>query len=147
MGAAPGKVTSDSTAKDSPVPKNKHIPAKVDPPYQVGRASWYGLPFQGRETASGEPYDMHKFTAAHRGLPLGSWVRVTNLKNNRSVIVRINDRGPVIQGRIIDLSYEAAQELKFAGEGIGKVRIDVVGVREADAVARLHPVPTLGGIQ
>jgi len=148
MGAAPGKGTSDSTAKDSPVPKNKQISVKADPPYQVGKASWYGQPFQGRETASGEPYDMHKFTAAHRGLPLGSWVRVTNLKNNRSVIVRINDRGPIFAGRIIDLSYEAASQLDFAAAGIGKVRIDLVGQdREADAVARLRSMPAPGGVQ
>ena len=148
MGAAPGKGTSDSTAKDSPVPKKKPIQAKSEPAYQEGRASWYGQAFQGKETASGELYDMHKFTAAHRGLPLGSWVRVTNLKNHKSVIVRINDRGPIIPSRIIDLSYEAASQLNFAAEGIGKVRIDLVGpVREADSVARLRAMPALGGVQ
>ena len=76
-------------------------------PYQIGTASWYGVWFQGKKTASGEPYDMHDFTAAHPSLPLGTFVRVTNLKNGKAVVVRINDRGPVVDGRIIDVSYNA----------------------------------------
>src|ERR1700694_6046411 len=74
-------------------------------PYQIGTASWYGSYFQGRATASGEPYDMYDLTAAHPTLPLGSWVRVTNLRNGRAGGVRINERGPVVPGRMIDLSY------------------------------------------
>src|SRR5579884_232904 len=75
--------------------------AKTQKPYQVGRASWYGKQFHGRETASGEPYDMFQFTAAHRRLPLGTLVKVTNLHNGRAVVVRVNDRGPVPKTRII----------------------------------------------
>ena len=82
-------------------------------PYQIGTASWYGSYFQGRATASGEPYDMYDLTAAHPTLPLGSWVRVTNLHNGRAVVVRINDRGPIVPGRIIDLSYNTARVLHF----------------------------------
>ncbi len=95
-------------------------------PYQVGKASWYGELFHGKTTASGETYDMFKLTAAHPELPLGSFVRVTNLSNLRSVVVRINDRGPVTPGRVIDLSYKAAEILRFDRKGIQKVRLDVV---------------------
>jgi rare lipoprotein A len=95
---------------------------------QVGQASWYGLKFQGRKTATGESYDMNQLTCAHRSLPLGSWVRVTNLKNKRSVVVRVNDRGPAINNRIVDLSYAAAKAVGLAG--IGKVRLD--SMREGD---------------
>jgi len=95
-------------------------------PYQVGKASWYGELFHGKATASGETYDMFKLTAAHPELPLGSFVRVTNLNNSRSVIVRINDRGPVTPGRVIDLSYKAAEILQFSRKGVQKVRLDVV---------------------
>ena len=95
-------------------------------PYQVGKASWYGKSFDGKTTASGEPYDMFQFTAAHRQLPLGTWVRVTNLRNGRWVIVRINDRGPMPENRIIDLSYGAATILEFRQKGLERVRLDVV---------------------
>ncbi|HYL12760.1 MAG TPA: septal ring lytic transglycosylase RlpA family protein [Terriglobales bacterium] len=95
-------------------------------PYQVGVASWYGDYFQGKPTASGEPFDMHEFTAAHPTLPLGTFVRVTNLRNGRSVILRINDRGPVVDGRIIDVSYNAAKALDFKSRGLQRVRLDLV---------------------
>jgi rare lipoprotein A len=104
-------------------PRSKETPSK---PYQVGKASWYGKSFDGKTTASGEPYDMFQFTAAHRELPLGTWVRVTNLRNGRWVIVRINDRGPVPSTRIIDLSYGAATILEFRNQGLERVRLDVV---------------------
>src|SRR5262249_35789036 len=78
---------------------------------QTGRASWYGRGFHGRKTANGERFDMHALTAAHRTLPLGSYVRVTNPSTNESVVVRINDRGPYARGRVIDLSYAAAKIL------------------------------------
>jgi len=96
------------------------------PPYQIGTASWYGKPFHGRTTASGEPYDMFQFTAAHRDLPLGTWVKVTNLRNGRWLIVRVNDRGPVPENRIIDLSYGAAAMLEFRHAGVERVRLDIV---------------------
>src|SRR6202048_1895431 len=81
--------------------------------YQVGTASWYGEYFDGKPTASGEDYDMDDMTAAHPTLPLGSYVRGTNLRNGKAVVVRVNDRGPVVPDRIIDLSYGAAHTLQF----------------------------------
>jgi rare lipoprotein A len=93
---------------------------------EVGIASWYGKPFHGRRTANGEVYDMHKLTAAHRTLPFGVKVRVTNLENNRRIVVRINDRGPFKRGRIIDLSKAAAKQLNMIDDGVVKVRIAVV---------------------
>lgn len=109
-------------------------------PYQVGTASWYGEQFQGKETASGEPFDMQDFTAAHPTLPLGTFVRVTNLRNGRAVVVRVNDRGPVVDGRIIDLSYNAARALGFKDRGLQTVRLDLVHPR---TVAMLEPVANL----
>ena len=126
LGAAPGnKMTPDSNQGIPGQTQDdiKPIPARK---FQVGRASWYGRLFQHKKTASGEPYDMHDFTAAHRTLPLGSWVKVTNLKNDKSVMVRINDRGPVIKTRILDLSYGAAMILGMDGDGIAKVRLDLI---------------------
>jgi rare lipoprotein A len=93
--------------------------------YQVGTASWYGEQFQGKETASGELFDMHDLTAAHPSLPLGTFVKVTNLRNGKVVVVRINDRGPVVDGRIIDVSYNAARALGFENRGLQKVRLDL----------------------
>ena len=126
LGAAPGnKMTPDSNQGIPGQTQDdiKPIPARK---FQVGRASWYGRLFQHKKTASGEPYDMHDFTAAHRTLPLGSWVKVTNLKNDKSVMVRINDRGPVPRNRILDLSYGAAMSLGMDGDGIAKVRLDLI---------------------
>jgi rare lipoprotein A len=102
-------------------------------PYQVGTASWYGDYFQGKTTASGEPYDMNDLTAAHPSLPLGTRVRVTNLRNGRAVILRVNDRGPVVDGRIIDLSYGAAKILGMSGTGIQRVRLDLTPERRTKA--------------
>jgi len=95
---------------------------------QVGSASWYGKAFQGKPTASGESYDMWQYTAAHRNLPLGTWVRVTNLKNGKSLIVRVNDRGPYVDTgkRIVDVSYAAARMLEFSGQGLARVKLEVV---------------------
>jgi rare lipoprotein A len=94
--------------------------------HQIGRASWYGKLFQGRQTASGEDFDMNAMTCAHRSLPMGSLVRVTNLRNHRSVVLRVNDRGPVPQNRIIDLSYAAARFLGFGKRGTAPVRVDLL---------------------
>ncbi len=92
---------------------------------QVGRASWYGRDrFQGRPTASGEPFDRTLLTCAHPTLPIGSLVKVTNLANHRSIMVRVNDRGPIVPGRIVDLSYAAAHALGFRRVGIARVRLD-----------------------
>jgi rare lipoprotein A len=92
----------------------------------AGQASWYGRPHHGRMTSSGEIYDMNKLTAAHRTLPLGTRVLVTNLDNGRTVEVRINDRGPFRRGRILDLSYEAAKRLGAIGEGVIPVSLRVL---------------------
>ena len=109
---------------------------KIKKTFQIGTASWYGKQFHGRETASGERYDMFQLTAAHRTLPLGTWVKVTNLRNGRWVLVRINDRGPVPQDRIIDLSYTAAQMLDMKAYGLAKVRLDLVDTgSKSDTVA------------
>lgn len=96
--------------------------------YQIGIASWYGSHFQGRTTAAGEPFDMNLMTCAHPTLPMGTWLRVTNLRNHRSAFVRVNDRGPVLDGRIVDLSYAAARNLGLSG--VGKVKLETV--REND---------------
>lgn len=94
-----------------------------DPSGERGLASWYGHPYHGRRTSNGEVYDMHQLTAAHREIPLGSWVEVVNLNNGRSLTVRVNDRGPFVDGRIIDLSYASAQLLGVVGPGTAPVRV------------------------
>lgn len=94
---------------------------------EVGMASWYGKDFHGKKTANGFIYDMYGVSAAHKTLPLGTQVRVTNLENNRSVILVINDRGPFVHGRILDLSYGAAQKLDTVERGVAKVRITAIG--------------------
>ncbi|HUK25400.1 MAG TPA: septal ring lytic transglycosylase RlpA family protein [Terriglobales bacterium] len=141
LGAAQGPHSSGSAstqdATKSVKPAAHKLPAR---PYQVGTASWYGPSFQGKPTASGEPYNMYDLTAAHPELPLGTLVRVTNLRNHRSVVVRINDRGPVVPGRIIDVSYSAARVLNFKARGTQRVRLDVVHRRQNDTVASLEPV-------
>ena len=113
--------------------------------YQVGTASWYGEQFQGKQTASGELFDMRDFTAAHPKLPLGTYVKVTNLRNGKAVVVRINDRGPVVDGRIIDLSYNAARALGFKELGLQNVRLDIyqpTNYKPAN-MALLEPVANL----
>ncbi|HWZ50746.1 MAG TPA: septal ring lytic transglycosylase RlpA family protein [Granulicella sp.] len=102
---------------------------------QVGQASWYGLKFQGHRTATGETFDMNQLTCAHRSLPLGSWVRVTNLKNKKSIVVRVNDRGPALDNRIVDLSYAAAQAVGL--RGVGKVRLDAMPVGDPELTQAL----------
>jgi rare lipoprotein A len=132
LGAAQGPNISE--AKPAPVRSvqlqpvaRKQVKTK---PYQVGTASWYGQTFQGKPTASGEPYQMYDMTAAHLKLPMGSYVKVTNLRNGKAVIVRINDRGPVVPGRIIDLSYGAAKAIQMKGHGLQRVRLDLVDSRQ-----------------
>jgi len=101
--------------------------------HQRGIASWYGNKFHGRLTSSGEPYDMYKMTAAHKTLRLPAYVRVTNLDNGKSVVVRVNDRGPFVGDRIIDLSYAAAHKIDMTGRGTAPVEIEVVGPGQATA--------------
>lgn len=93
---------------------------------EVGIASWYGVPYHGRTTASGETYDMNDLTAAHPSLPFGARVRVTNLENGRSLVLRVNDRGPFVKRRIIDVSKRAAKELGFLHDGLARVRVEVL---------------------
>lgn len=93
---------------------------------EEGNASWYGIPFNGRRSSNGEIYDMYKMTAAHRTYPFDTMVRVTNLNNGKSAVVRITDRGPFVENRVIDLSFAAAQEIESIGPGVVRVRLEVV---------------------
>lgn len=128
---------SDASASDSKALADAQ-PLSDDTPNaagfsQTGRASWYGRFFHGRKTATGERYDMHAMTAAHRTLPLGSYVRVTNPATERSVIVRINDRGPYVRGRVIDLSMAAAHALGMQYIGTASVKIEGLSQQQAKA--------------
>jgi rare lipoprotein A len=141
---APARVEIDLMAVPDAVPSHEPRATRGNPPfYEVdgkryfvmdsgsgfterGIASWYGTKFHGRTTSSGEPYDMFAMTAAHRNLPLPSFAKVTNLTNGRSIVVRINDRGPFAHNRIIDLSYAAAVRLGIVGEGTGLVELRVL---------------------
>lgn len=104
-----------------------HVMSDASGFHQRGIASWYGRKFHGQRTSSGEPYDMYAMTAAHKTLPLPSWVEVTNLDNGRKAVVKVNDRGPFAKGRIIDLSYAAATKLGVVSPGTAPVSIRVVG--------------------
>jgi rare lipoprotein A len=140
-------VTLGLTASLAASPTVKRENAKVpnNPPsgktvakrhwFQIGKASWYGGKFNGRKTADGETYDMYAMTCAHRTLPLGSWVRVTNLKNRKSTILRVNDRGPVPLNRIVDLSYAAAQKLGMGG--LAKVRVEEVNPTDPELAEQM----------
>lgn len=153
LGAAQGPTGSGSANHKPAVPeialeKNRDamgVPATRpnSAPYQVGTASWYGEDFDGKPTASGEPFNMYDLTAAHPTLPLGTLVKVTNLRNRRAVVVRINDRGPIVPGRIIDVSYSAAKVLRFQGQGIQRVRLDVVPPQKAPATMAMLREPVL----
>tara|TARA_Y100000389_G_scaffold45037_1_gene39798 strand:+ start:249 stop:695 length:447 start_codon:yes stop_codon:yes gene_type:complete len=99
---------------------------KNHPRVQIGIASYYGKKFHKKRTANGEIFNMYKISAAHKTLPLGTKVRVVNLKNGKSLTLKINDRGPFAKGRILDLSYKAAQKLGFVNQGTTKVRIEVL---------------------
>jgi rare lipoprotein A len=142
LGAAHGPTNSSAASNPKPAP-NPVPKAQRNQPYQVGTASWYGDYFEGRPTASGEPFNMYDMTAAHLTLPLGTLVRVTNLRNHRSVIVRINDRGPYVDGRIVDLSYNAARVLHFDQQGLQRVRLDVLPRHKAPATMAMLREPAL----
>jgi rare lipoprotein A len=144
LGAAQGpNISQAKPAPVSSVQVRQVVKQVKTKPYQVGTASWYGDTFQGKPTASGEPYEMYDMTAAHLKLPMGSYVKVTNLRNGKAVIVRVNDRGPVVPGRIIDLSYGAAQALQFRHRGLQRVRLDLVDPHQVasnfQVVAYNHP--------
>ena len=109
---------------------------------QSGKASWYGKKFHGRRTANGEIYDMYKKSAAHKTLPFDTYVQVLNLSNNKQTIVKINDRGPFVKGRIIDLSYAAAKEIGLVGPGVAKIKIVALGkqVEQLNTPLGIKPV-------
>ena len=131
----PGK--EESAKRSTEVPETASNPrARRDRPIaapapagytEQGNASWYGEPFNGRRASDGEVYDMYKLTAAHRTLPFDTMVRVTNLNNGKSTTVRITDRGPFVENRIIDLSLAAAREIDLVGPGVAPVRVEVLG--------------------
>ncbi len=148
LGAALGPTRTGSTDNRTAVAGRISTPTPTirpnSKPYQVGTASWYGEDFEGKPTASGEPFNMYDLTAAHPSLPLGTLVRVTNLRNRRAVVVRINDRGPIVPGRIIDVSYSAAKVLKFQGQGVQRVRLDVLPARKPTETMAMLRFPALG---
>jgi rare lipoprotein A len=132
--APPPSSTQPPTTNDAGVtgtpsaPKRgKNVPPAVVGWTEEGNASWYGNPFNGRRSSNGEVYDMYKLTAAHRTLPFETMVRVTNLSNGKSTVVRITDRGPFVDNRIIDLSLAAAREVESVGPGVVPVRLEVLG--------------------
>lgn len=132
----------DAVPKDEPLAKSGnrstyevwgktyHVLSDPSGYVEEGDASWYGTKFQGYDTASGETYDMYKMSAAHRTLPLPTYIRVTNLDNQRSAIVRVNDRGPFHGDRLIDLSYAAAARLDILGHGTGHVRVEAIDPKQ-----------------
>lgn len=122
-GIPPAGVPAPTAAKHGKTPVAP-VPAGYT---EEGNASWYGMPFHGRRASNGEIYDMHQLTAAHRTLPFDTMVRVTNLSNNKSTVVRITDRGPFVENRIIDLSQAAAREIESIGPGVVRVRLEVLG--------------------
>lgn len=140
----PLAIPGDLTTLPDPVPRTEPRSARGNPAqysvfgetyrvmdsasgyYATGLASWYGRKFHGRTTSSGEPYDMFQLTAAHRTLPIPVYLKVTNLDNHKSTVVRVNDRGPFHSERIIDLSYAAAVKLGFADHGTARVRLEVM---------------------
>ena len=114
----------------------QYVPDSDIKPYKArGTASWYGRMFHGKKTASGEAYNMYAMTAAHRTLPIPSYARVTNLRNNKSVVVRVNDRGPFLKERVIDLSYAAAHKLGIAQAGSGLVEVESIDPRKPSQTA------------
>lgn len=116
----------------------KYQPQEFDHFVEEGMASWYGPKFHGKKTANGEIYNMHDLTAAHRVLPLPSIVKVTNLENNRHIIVRINDRGPFAKDRVIDLSKKAAEILGFKNQGTTKVRVELMQQETKQLLKKLN---------
>jgi rare lipoprotein A len=115
--------------------------SKADGFVQYGKASWYGKKFHGRPTASGEKYDMYKRSAAHKTLPLGTYVLVLNRSNKKSSVVRINDRGPFVKGRIVDLSYAAGKEIGVIGPGVVKVKVVALGKEVGTLQSESGPRP------
>jgi rare lipoprotein A len=128
--ATPGREAASAAATATAKPAHHRW-------YQLGIASWYGRFFQGKTTASGQPFDENAMTCAHRSLPLGSLLKVTNLRNQKSVVVRVNDRGPMPENRVIDLSYAAAETLGFSQRGVAPVKVELLSA--SSEVAQLNP--------
>jgi rare lipoprotein A (peptidoglycan hydrolase) len=138
---APGEtgspLQSGSSLDAAPISKTKSVSGEAKPlAIWECTTSWYGDDFDGQPTANGETYDMYADTAAHPTLPLGSIVRVVNMRNHRSQVVRINDRGPYVQGRELDVSYEVARKLGFDQHGLAKVRLELLKVPTRPEYAR-----------
>ncbi|MDH4099813.1 MAG: septal ring lytic transglycosylase RlpA family protein [Nitrospirota bacterium] len=133
----PGYYTKKGTQKPYKIDGKWYTP--LDSAYnfeETGIASWYGKAWHGRKTSTGEPYDMYAMTAAHKTLPMGTWVRVTRQDNDKETIVKINDRGPFVEGRVIDLSYKAASELGIVGKGLARVKLVALGSTEGDTLVK-----------
>lgn len=126
-GSSPGK-KSPATQRPYTIKGQRYVPLASAHGYvERGIASWYGRKFHGRKTSNGETYNMYDMTAAHKTLPMNTWVRVENLDNGKEITVRINDRGPFVRGRIIDLSYTGAKNLGVVGPGTARVRVTALG--------------------
>lgn len=140
----PTSVLAEATSTTRPAAARATPPAtpvkKIHDWHQIGLASWYGREFQGKETADGESFNMYDLTCAHRSLPLGTWVKVTNLHTRKWIVVRVNDRGPVPDTRIADLSSEAAYMLGMRARGVTRVRLDVIDPKAAVEIARLDRI-------
>lgn len=133
----PANVVVAQVAGSTVQPARKSTAKESQNWHQIGLASWYGSQFQGKQTADGEAFNMHELTCAHRFLPLGTWLKVTNLHTHKWIVVRVNDRGPVPDTRIADLSSEAARMLGMRNRGVTRVRLDVIDPHQAQEVARL----------
>src|SRR5215510_16394152 len=133
LGCLAGCSQHHASVPPPPLPQVREKTAPIDPPtiIQIGTASWYGPGFHGHETASGERFNQHALTAAHRTLPLGTEAKVTNLATGQSVLVTINDRGPYVKGRYLDLSRAAAKQIGLTKRGVTKVRIEAKLPRRA----------------
>lgn len=163
----PGKPDPERVARlmrePDPVPKHEPLLARANRPYRVmgqdfapmterkpykkqGVASWYGQRFHGKPTSTGETYDMYQMTAAHPTLPLPSYARVTRLDNGRSVVVRVNDRGPFLRGRLIDLSYLAASKLGYVGQGHAEVEVELLNPADAGKGRTLTAQPAVKAV-
>jgi peptidoglycan lytic transglycosylase len=164
MGCASGLQAAETRASAAKTPARTQVASGSPQSYEVfgkrytvrassdgyrerGTASWYGHPFDGRPTSSGEMYDMMELTAAHQTLPIPTWVEVTNLKNGKKVVVKVNDRGPFVGKRLIDLSYGAANELDMVREGTARVEIRALPGPPADKAPAPRDVRNQGSTQ
>ncbi len=139
LGMAAFVAMAPSSQAGQPVYFPHCTPTVVHAKSRYGIASWYGQECQGNSTASGESYNMNGLTAAHRNLPLGTEIRVTNLRNHRSLNLRVNDRGPFVPGRLLDVSRAAAKLLGFSGQGLARVRIQVLHLPRSSRVQAVCP--------